>query len=125
MPSRSNRHEGANQSGNRGVWVASNWGTGMKRRRWEPDEKTRIVLEHMGTRISTAALCKKYGVSPTTLQSWKEQFVLGGKKALATRGSGSGECSTHERQLVDLTHKVGEMTMVIDVLKKNLGGMKR
>lgn len=43
--------------------------------KWTPEDKIRIVLESINTKISTADLCRKYNVSPNAIYDCKEKFI--------------------------------------------------
>lgn len=96
----------------------------MTHRRWTPDEKIRIVLESLNTRIGVAELCRKYAVNPVVFYAWKEKFIQGGKQALtrSRRNSGGGELQAENERLKQL---IGELTIANDAFKKILQGERR
>ena len=47
------------------------------RSRWAPEDKIRIVMESLSTSITTAELCRKYNVTPMTVNAWKDKFFQG------------------------------------------------
>ena len=96
----------------------------MTHRRWTAEEKIRIVLESLNTRIGVAELCKKYAVNPVVFYAWKEKFIQGGKQALtrSRRNSGGGELQVENERLKQL---IGELTIANDAFKKILQGEKR
>ena len=51
----------------------------MVKSKFTPQEKTRIVLESINTRNSTAELCRKHNLHPPTFYQWREKFITGGK----------------------------------------------
>jgi len=96
----------------------------MTHRRWTAEEKIRIVLESLNTRIGVAELCRKYAVNPAVFYAWKEKFIQGGKQALtqSRRNGGEGELQAENERLKQL---IGELTIANDAFKKILQGEKR
>ncbi len=96
----------------------------MTHRRWTAEEKIRIVLESLNTRIGVAELCRKYAVNPVVFYAWKEKFIQGGKQALtrSRRNSGGGELQVENERLKQL---IGELTIANEAFKKILQGEKR
>jgi len=96
----------------------------MTHRHWTAEEKIRIVLESLNTRIGVAELCRKYAVNPVVFYTWKDKFIQGGKQALtrSRRNSGGGELQAENERLKQL---IGELTIANDAFKKILQGERR
>ena len=92
----------------------------MARRRWNSEEKIRIVMESLTTNISVADLCRKHSVSPVQFYQWKERFIEGGKDALSGPRS-NGKTDEVER----LKKLIGELTIANDAIKKTMQGSRR
>ncbi len=58
----------------------------MVKSKFTPQEKARIILESINTRISTAELCRKYNIHPQTFYQWREKFISGGKMSILDNG---------------------------------------
>ncbi len=56
--------------------------TPMVKSKFTPQEKARIILESINTRISTAELCRKYNIHPQTFYQWRGKFINGGKMSV-------------------------------------------
>jgi transposase len=97
----------------------------VHRSRWSPDEKIRIVMESLNTSISLADLCRKYNVTPATVNGWKEKFFQGGKMALAGTLKDPGKALQDEKK--EFLRLIGEYAIANDALKKALteGGKRR
>ena len=96
----------------------------MNRKIWSIEEKTTIVLEMIKGNESVAAICTRHGVSSTQTYRWKEQFLAGGRTALADRRTRRG------RELVEdenhrLKELVGQQALVIEAQKKLAGILQR
>lgn len=88
----------------------------MGKKRCNPEDKTRIVLESLDTNISAAELCRKYNISPPTFYQWKEKFVEGGKTSLnSTKGD---VCKSLQKENESLKRLIGDLTVANDILKK-------
>ena len=93
----------------------------MSKRR-NPQDKARIVREFFSTSITAAELCRKHNVSPTTFQNWKNMLLHVDKQALLNSGDAT---KNHAREVENLKHVIGEITVVNDTLKKTLEGAKQ
>ncbi len=92
----------------------------MNRRKWSNEEKVTIVLEMVKGEESIAAICTRHGVSATQAYRWQEQFLAGGRVALADRRKqGSLDPVTDEnRRLKELA---GQQALIIEAQKKLAG----
>ena len=95
----------------------------MSKKRWTVGDKTKIVMESLTTSASTADICKKYGLSPSTLYPWRKKFLEGGKAALAG-SSGAQTIKAVQKENATLKTRVGEITLANDLLKKALEGRR-
>ena len=73
------------------------------------------------TVVNMAELCRRHGVSPVQLRSWKDKFIQSGKRGLAESSGGN----QYEKQIDDLKRLVGDQALVIDAFKKTLQGRRR
>jgi transposase len=92
----------------------------MNRKIWSNEEKTAVVLEIIRGNDSAAAICARHGVSATQAYRWQEQFLAGGRTALAdkrTRG-GRDPVVDENRRLKELA---GQQALIIDAQKKLAG----
>ena len=89
----------------------------MTKTKFTPEQKIQIVLESIKTNISTAELCRKHNVHPTTFQTWSQQFLDAGKARLAHHGN-ADSTKASKREIDNLKRIIGELTIANDVLKK-------
>ena len=96
----------------------------MNRKKWSNEEKVTIVLEMVKGEESVASRCVRHGVSVTQAYRWQEQFLDGGRTALADRRQrGSFDPVADEnRQLKEL---VGQQALIIEAQKKLNGILPR
>lgn len=57
----------------------------MKRRKWQSQEKLRIVLEGLSGQIEIAKLCSKYQISQTQYYQWRDHLLKFGHQAFETK----------------------------------------
>lgn len=96
----------------------------MNRKIWSIEEKTTIVLEIIKGEESVAAICTRHGVSATQAYRWQEQFLAGGRAALADRRTrkGRGLVEDENHRLKEL---VGQQALIIETQKKLVGILPR
>ena len=92
----------------------------MKRKIWSNEEKTTIVLEMNKGEDAIAAICARHGVSATQAYHWQEQFLAGGRTALADKRTCGGRdpMADENRRLKELA---GQQALIIETQKKLAG----
>jgi transposase len=90
-------------------------------------EKLEAVLLLLRKQEPAAALARRYGVSEPTLYRWRDEFLEGGKAALAN-GKGAPAGSSRrvqelEREVTERDRVIGELTIANRVLKKVSNGL--
>ena len=93
----------------------------MSRSKHPPDEKLQAVMESLDRNTTQAEICRRYGIFPTQLSKWKQQFLEGGKDALSRNRRGD----EREEEIENLKRIIGEQSLVIDAFKKRLQGGSR
>lgn len=85
-----------------------------------PDEKATVVLSVLKGEVSIKEAARRAGVSETTVTNWRNQFLDGGKSALATgRGGGSdARVELLEHELDDLKIALGEASAELRAWRK-------
>ncbi len=95
------------------------------RRRYNSEEKIRIVLEGLRGEESIASLCRKEGLNPNTYYMWRKEFLESGKKILqgdTEREATSSEVGDLKLENGELKYLVAELSLRIRMLKKSLHG---
>lgn len=95
------------------------------RRKFNSEEKIRIVIEGLRGEESVASLCRKEGISPALYYKWSKDFMEAGKKRLS--GDTEREASTDEvkdlrDEILQLKIAVADLTIDNRGLKKSLNG---
>ena len=95
------------------------------KRKYNAEEKIRIVLEGLRGDGTIAELCRREGIAESLYYKWSKEFLEAGKSRLAgdTKREASGEEVTELRSENDqLKHLVAELVLKNRVLKKSLTG---
>ena len=90
--------------------------------KYSAEEKFQIVMESFTDNVTQAEICRRHGIYPVQLSKWREQFILGGKTALAQRRNSD---SRDDDEIENLKKIIGDQSLVIDTFKKRLQGRSR
>lgn len=95
------------------------------RRRFDPEEKIRIVLAGLRGEDSIAELCRREGIHQNLYYTWSREFLDAGKKRLAgdtKREANSGEVKALRDENVQLKEALAEEMLENRLLKKSVIG---
>ena len=97
------------------------------RKKYNAEEKIRIVLEGLRAEESIAAICRREGIHPNLYYNWSKDFLEAGKKRLSgdiKREATSTEVTGLKHENDQLKQLVAELSLKNRVLKKSLRGME-
>ena len=97
------------------------------RKKYNSEEKIRIVLEGLRGEESIAAICRREGIHPNLYYNWSKDFLEAGKKRLSgdiRREATSTEVTDLKQENDQLKQLVAELSLKNRVLKKSLHGME-
>jgi transposase len=97
------------------------------RKRYNVEEKIRIVLEGLKGEASIAEICRREGINPNVYYKWSKDFLEAGKKRLqgdTEREATSGEVVGLKKENDQLKALVAELALKNRVLKKTLHGLE-
>ena len=97
------------------------------RRKFNSEEKIRIILEGLKGEDSIAAICRREGISPSLYYKWSKTFLQAGKRRLkgdTIREANSDEVSDLRQENDQLKQLVAELSLKNRVLKKSLNGLE-
>jgi transposase len=97
------------------------------RRKFNPEEKIRIILEGLKGEESIAAICRREGIAPSLYYKWSKSFLEAGKQRLkgdTMREANSDEVSELRKENEQLKQLVAELSLKNRVLKKSLTGLE-
>ena len=98
------------------------------RRKFNPEERIRIILEGLKGEDSIAAICRREGIAPSLYYKWSKSFLEAGKRRLkgdTIREANSDEVSEIRKENEQLKQLVAELSLKNRVLKKSLSGLER
>ena len=82
--------------------------------KYSAEEKFQIIMESFAENATQAEICRRHGIYPVQMSKWREQFIQGGKSALAQRRNSD----TRDDEIQDLKKIIGDQSLVIDAFKK-------
>ena len=97
------------------------------RRKFNSEEKIRIILEGLRGEDSIANICRKEGIVPSIYYKWSKAFLEAGKRQLngdTIREASSNEVSNLRNENEQLKQLVAELSLKNRVLKKSLSGLE-
>jgi len=95
------------------------------RRKHNPEEKIRIVLEGLRGEQSIAELCRREGINTNLYYRWSKEFLEAGKQRLAgdtVREATSDEVKQLRSEAAALKEALAEQVMENRLLKKSVIG---
>src|SRR5215813_14274912 len=93
------------------------------RRKYNAEEKIRIVLEGLRGEESVAELCRREGINPNLYYKWSKEFLEAGKARLTgdtKRQASSNEVDALRHENEQLKQVVAELLLKDRVLKKTV-----
>jgi transposase len=96
------------------------------RRKFNSEEKIRIVLEGLRGEASIAELCRKEGIHQTMYYKWSKEFLEAGKKRLSgdtEREATGGDVKDLRSENGHLKELVADLSLKVNILKKSLRGL--
>jgi transposase len=91
------------------------------RRKYNTEEKVRIVLEGLRGEETIAELCRREGISPNLYYNWSKEFLEAGKRRLdgnTKREATSNEVTDLRKENLHLKQLVADLALKNRVLKK-------
>lgn len=93
------------------------------RRVFTSEQKILIVMEAMRGELSTAAICRKYGISSNLFYTWNKEFMEAGKKRLhgdTERQATAEDVTELRKENQRLKEMVADLMLRYDIVKKSL-----
>ena len=87
-----------------------------KRRNFDAEFKTRVVLELLSGKKSLAEASREYNVKDSVLSRWKQEFVSKASHVFEQ----PQDVQEKEARIAELERMVGKLTMTIELQKKVL-----
>jgi transposase len=93
------------------------------RRMFTSEQKILIVMEAMRGELSTAAICRKYGLAHSLFYKWNKEFMEAGKKRLngdTERQATTSEVDDLRKENQELKIAYAEVMLKYTIAKKSL-----
>ena len=91
----------------------------IKRRKYTPEEKAKIVLEVLREENTLAEIANKYDVSQQLISRWKSDFLSNMATVFDKKTNETEKLKIeYEAEKEALVTKIGQLTIDIDWLKK-------
>ena len=90
----------------------------MKRRKFTPKFKAKVVLEALKERESVRELSQKYELSPQQINLWKREFLSNAESVFS--GGTKSKKSEAQQKEEQLLKTIGQQKVEIDFLKNAL-----
>jgi transposase len=97
------------------------------RKKYNAEEKIRIVLEGLRGEASISEVCRREGINPNVYYKWSKEFLEAGKKRLqgnTEREATSNDVTDLRKENEQLKALVAELSLKNRVLKKSLNGLE-
>ena len=97
------------------------------RRKFNSEERIRIILEGLKGEDSIAAICRREGIAPSLYYKWSKMFLQAGRRRLngdTIREANSDEVGELRKENDELKQLVAELSLKNRVLKKSLNGLE-
>ena len=91
------------------------------KRKFNSEEKIRIVLEGLKGEDSIASICRREGISPNLYYTWSKSFLEAGKKRLSgdtMREANTDEVTALRKEREELQKTLGKIVLELEQLKK-------
>ena len=87
------------------------------------EQRGELVLRLLRKEAKASDLAREASISEPTLYQWRDAFLRAGFAGLNGRSASNQEAERrrHARELAQRDQVIGEMTVALKVLKKNLG----
>jgi len=91
----------------------------MKRKKYTPAEKAKIVVEVLREENTLAEIANKYEVCQQLISRWKSEFLDNMASVFDKKSHDTSKLQQeHEAEKEALVNKIGRLTMDVDWLKK-------
>lgn len=97
------------------------------RRHYSPEEKVKILREHLENQIPLSDLAEKYGIHVNDLYNWRKRLFEGAAEIFSAKQNGKMSVEEKENEklkekLKSKDHLISELVEENISLKKNLDG---
>jgi transposase len=99
---------------------------GQKRRKFDVNQKVKILREHLIDRFPLSQVCDRYGIAPTQFYQWQKQFFENGAASFEAAGKAKDRREKKLQQQIDkLQEKISHKDEVIAELVEHNIDLKK
>ena len=91
-----------------------------KRRKHDSAEKVKVALEAIKEEITINEIASKYELHPAQVRLWKKEFLENAESIFKNKKEEAKHLKEFETEKNDLESLIGQQTIEINFLKKNL-----
>ncbi len=92
----------------------------QKRRKHDSAEKLKVALEAIKEDLPINEIASKYELHPAQVRQWKKEFLDNAESVFKNEKQEKKKLETLESEKNDLENLIGQQTIEINFLKKNL-----
>lgn len=85
-----------------------------RKSKYDASFKTKVVIEALKETSTLSELAKKYGVAPTQITSWRQEFLEKSSSVFDEASSSNKEMKKLTTERDRLLKKVGQLTLEVD-----------
>ena len=93
----------------------------MAKRKWNAEDKQKIILSGLRNETSIAELCRRHGIKDAMYYKWKKEFLESGLNGLKGNGKLNSRETFLQQENEQLKALIGELTVENRFLKKIQG----
>jgi len=98
----------------------------QKRKSYSPEQKVKILKEHLVERRDISDICEEYGIHPNMFYRWQKQFFENGERAFRNKKDTQtrileNKVTKLEKKLTQKNDVLSELMQEHVALKKSLG----
>lgn len=94
---------------------------GKKRRVFSSKQKSKIALEALKERESSASIAAKHSVHPNQISQWKKMGMEGIENAFQKTSKAEKKLAEQSEKMDDLYREIGQLQVELNWLKKKYG----
>jgi transposase len=95
-----------------------------QRRHYSPEEKVKILCEHLEKRRPVSEICEQSGIEPSQFSQWKEAFFEGGVATFSARSGRPGRFTSEQRKAQQSEAEIRRLQEVVSELASEVLSLK-
>ncbi|MFN9150349.1 MAG: transposase [Bacteroidota bacterium] len=96
-----------------------------QRRHYSPEEKVKILREHLEKRRPVSEICEQYGIDPSQFSQWKKAFFEGGVATFSARSGRPGGFTAEQRKAQQSEAEIRRLQEVVSELASEVLSLKK